>query len=84
MNKAVDTAHANETMREQREKIRSALRLIENGRSISEAEKLIGVPRVRLEKAMTEAMGRQVQIRQHLQTRRDLTSLLRYPDRGPW
>lgn len=84
MNKTIRNEPMSVTRPEYRNEIRSALRLIEDGRSISEAEKLIGIPRVRLEKALIEAKARQELIRQHLQTRRDLTSLLRYPDRGPW
>ena len=84
MNKAATTARAYEEMHDQREKIRAAIRLIEAGKSFNEAEKLIGIPRVRLEKALIEAKDRQELIRRHLQTRRDFTSLLRYFDRGPW
>lgn len=67
-----------------RQSLWSALRLIDNGRSFAEAERLTGVARVTLERAHVAAKGRQELIRQHLQTRRDLTSLLRYPERGPW
>jgi hypothetical protein len=69
---------------EHRYKVWAALRLMEDGRSLTEAEQLSGLPSIRLERALIEAKHRQELIRQHLQTRRDLTSLLRYPDRGPW
>jgi hypothetical protein len=58
--------------------------MIESGRSVADVERLSGLPRVALERALIEAKQRQELIRQHLQERRDLTSLLRYPDRGPW
>lgn len=66
------------------ELLRSALRLIEAGRSIGEVERLTHVHRLTLERAIVQAKARQTLIRQHLQTRSGLTSLLRYADRGPW
>ena len=76
MIKSVDLSH--------KKQIREALRLIEGGRSFSEAEKTTGISRSALEKAVVEAKHRQEVIRKHLQARGSLTSLLRYPDRGPW
>jgi predicted DNA-binding protein (UPF0251 family) len=61
-----------------------AIRLIDAGDSFREAEKKTGVPRSSLERAVREAKQRQELIRKHLQTRSGVTSLLRYPDRGPW
>lgn len=61
-----------------------ALRLVEQGRSIREAARLTGMTKSTVERAVLQAKGRQEAIRQHLQTRSGLTSLLRYPDRGPW
>ncbi|MBK9949651.1 MAG: hypothetical protein IPP12_21080 [Nitrospira sp.] len=61
-----------------------ALRLVEQGRSIREAARLTGMAKSTVERAVLQAKGRQEAIRQHLQTRSGLTSLLRYPDRGPW
>jgi predicted transcriptional regulator len=61
-----------------------AIRLVEAGRSFREAEKMSGVPKSTLERALREAKDRQELIRKHLQSRGSLTSLLRYPGRGPW
>ncbi len=61
-----------------------ALRLIDEGRSFNEAVEIAGITRSALEKALIEAKNRQELIRRHLQSRGCLTSLLRYPDRGPW
>lgn len=61
-----------------------ALQLIEEGRSFTEVQDVTGISRSTLEKAIVEAKCRQELIRKHLQSRSGLTSLLRYPDRGPW
>jgi len=68
----------------QREKLSEALRLIDSGQSFRETERSTGVPRSTLERAVREAKARQEAIRMHLQSRNGLTSLLRYPERGPW
>ena len=65
-------------------KLWAALRLIEDGRSLAEVERKLELPRAALERALVEAKQRQELIRRHLQGRRDLISVLRYPDRGPW
>lgn len=67
-----------------REGLAAALRLIDNGASLREAETATGVPKSTLERAVVEAKARQEAIRRHLQTRSGFTSLLRYPERGPW
>lgn len=61
-----------------------ALRLVEQGRSIRAAARLTGMSKSTVERAVLQAKQRQEAIRQHLQSRSTLTSLLRYPDRGPW
>lgn len=61
-----------------------ALRLVEQGRSIREAARLTGISKSTVERAVLQAKDRQQAIRHHLQSRSTLTSLLRYPDRGPW
>jgi hypothetical protein len=60
------------------------LRELEAGRSLGEVVGSSGLAGPTLETAWREAMQRQHLIRLHLQSRRDLTSLLRYPERGPW
>ncbi len=67
-----------------REGLAAALRLVDNGASLREAETVTGVPKSTLERAVVEAKARQEAIRRHLQTRAGFTSLLRYPERGPW
>ena len=61
-----------------------ALRLVDQGQSIRDAARVTGIPKSTVERAVLQAKTRQKSIRQHLQTRTSLTSLLRYPDRGPW
>ena len=61
-----------------------ALRLVDRGGSLRDAARATGVPKSTVERALREAKARQECIRRHLQTRKGLTSLLRYPDRGPW
>jgi hypothetical protein len=61
-----------------------ALRLVDQGRSIRDAARVTGIPKSTVERGLREAKTRQECIRRHLQTRKGLTSLLRYPDRGPW
>ena len=61
-----------------------ALRAIEAGRSFVDTERTSGIPRKQLEQALVEAMARQQMLREHIQSRSGVTSLLRYPDRGPW
>jgi transcriptional regulator with XRE-family HTH domain len=61
-----------------------ALRLVDQGGSLRDAARATGVPKSTVERALREAKMRQECIRRHLQTRKGLTSLLRYPDRGPW
>ncbi len=70
--------------RSPQENLRQALRFAEAGHSLMEAETLFGFPRNDLEQHLIQAKARQALIRQHLQSRPRLTSLLRYPDRGPW
>jgi hypothetical protein len=60
------------------------LRELEAGRSFGEVVGSSGLAWPTLERAWREAMQRQHLIRQHIQSRPGLTSLLRYPDRGPW
>ncbi len=69
---------------QQRRAIHAALHLIQNGRTILEVERVTGIHHLTLEKAVVEASKRQEMIREHLQERSTLTSLLHYPDRGPW
>ena len=61
-----------------------AVRLVDGGCSFRQAAQRTGVPRSTVERALREAKARQECIRRHLQTRKGLTSLLHYPDRGPW
>ncbi len=61
-----------------------AIRLVERGKSLREIERITGFPKSTLERAILKAKDRQELIRKHLQSRGGLTSLLRYPDRGPW
>lgn len=61
-----------------------AVRLVEGGCSFRQAAQRTSVPRSTIERALREAKARQECIRRHLQTRKGLTSLLHYPDRGPW
>jgi hypothetical protein len=65
-------------------KLREALGLIQDGGSIAEAERATGVHRLTIEKALRQTIDRQTAIRTHLQSRAGLSSLLRYPERGPW
>ena len=69
---------------DQERALRAALCLIEAGQSIAEVERMTQIHRLTLERALVAANARQALIRQHLQARCGLTSLLRYPDRGPW
>jgi lambda repressor-like predicted transcriptional regulator len=62
----------------------AALRLIDAGHVLAEVERKTGLSRSTLEQALLAAKTRQELIRRHLQARCTLTSLLRYPDRGPW
>jgi transcriptional regulator with XRE-family HTH domain len=62
----------------------AALRLVDEGVTLREAETATGVSKATLERAVVEAKARQEAIRRHLQTRSGFTSLLRYPERGPW
>jgi hypothetical protein len=64
--------------------IREAFRLVRAGRSVAEVAEQTGLHRLSIEKGLREAFDRQQVIRTHLQSRGGLTSLLRYPDRGPW
>lgn len=70
--------------REQQRALWAALRWVEEGRSLSGVAQQTGLHRLTLEKALLAAKERQEAIRRHLQTRGPLTSLLCYPDRGPW
>lgn len=76
------TAHNRDSSRESH--LPEALRLIDTGSSFREAARKTGVPRSTLERAVREAKARQELIRKHLQSRNGLSSLLRYPERGPW
>lgn len=67
-----------------KENLRQALRFVEAGHSLMEAETLFGFSRRDLEHHLIQAKTRQTLIRQHLQSRPRLTSVLRYPERGPW
>ncbi len=71
-----------QTDRQRRE--REALRLVRSGQSVAEVAERTGLHRLAIERALRDAIERQAVIRQHLQSRSGLTSLLRYPDRGPW
>ncbi len=62
----------------------ATLRELEAGRSLGEVVGSSGLAWPTIERAWREAMQRQHLIRQHLQARGGLTSLVRYPDRGPW
>ncbi len=62
----------------------AALRELEAGRSLGEVAGSSGLAGPTLERAWREAMQRLHLICQHLQSRRGLTSLLRYTERGPW
>ena len=66
------------------ERLWEALRLVDQKRSLRDAARVTGIPKSTVERAVLQAKSRQQCIRQHLQTRTSLTSLLRYPDRGPW
>lgn len=68
----------------EKETLRQALRWVEAGHTLAEAEQVCGVPSIFLERALVHANTRQDLIRHHLQSRPRLTSLLRYPARGPW
>jgi hypothetical protein len=70
--------------RDRQREISAALQLIEAGHSFSDVERRTGVSRATLEAALGAAKTRQELIRQHFQSRHGFTSLLRYPDRGPW
>lgn len=67
-----------------RQAIWSALRLVEEGKTLAEVEGITQIPRITLERALVHSNARQSLIRHHLQSRPRLTSLLRYPERGPW
>lgn len=73
-----------EAQPEQPNRVWDALRLVDQGGSLRNAARATGVPKSTVERALREAKTRQECIRRHLQTRKGLTSLLRYPDRGPW
>ena len=64
--------------------VMAAVRLVDQGASLREAQKATGVAKSTIERAVVEAKARQVLIRQHLQSRPTLTSVLRYAERGPW
>jgi hypothetical protein len=63
---------------------REALRLVRSGLSVAEVAERTGLHRLAIERGLREAIERQTVIRQHLQSRSGLTSLMRYSDRGPW
>jgi hypothetical protein len=69
---------------ESRPALWAALRELEAGRSLGEVVGSSGLAGPTLETAWREAMQRQHLIRQHIQSHPVLTSLLRYPNRGPW
>ena len=73
-----------ESKAEQHRRMRDAVRLIQSGQSVAEVATATALHRLSIERGMREAFERQHVIRQHLQSRGGLTSLLRYPDRGPW
>ena len=64
--------------------VRETFHLVRAGRSVAEVAEQTGLHRLSIEKGLREALDRQQVIRTHLQSRGRLTSLLRYPDRGPW
>ena len=64
--------------------IRDALGYVRSGQSVAEVAQKTGLHRLAIERGLRDAFERQHVIRQHLQSRGGLTSLLRYPDRGPW
>jgi hypothetical protein len=73
-----------ESKADQHRRMRDALRLVQSGQSVAEVATATGLHRLSIERGLREAFDRQHVIRQHLQSRAGLTSLLRYPDRGPW
>jgi hypothetical protein len=73
-----------ESKTDQHRRMRDALRLVQAGQSVAEVAKTTELHRLTIERGLREAFDRQHVIRQHLQSRAGLTSLLRYPDRGPW
>jgi DNA-binding CsgD family transcriptional regulator len=67
-----------------RDRLTEALRLREAGASWREAEDATGIPKSTIERAEKHAKARKVAIDHHRQMRTGLTSVLRYPERGPW
>lgn len=65
-------------------KLSEAISLVDSGHSLRQAEQRTGVKRSTLERAVLEAKSRQEVIRKHIQERGGLSTVLRYPDRGPW
>ncbi len=65
-------------------KVAEAFRLREAGASFREAAEATGIPKSTIEHAEKNAKARKAAIDRHRQTRAPLTSVLRYPDRGPW
>ncbi|MGD9853260.1 MAG: hypothetical protein AB7T38_18595 [Nitrospirales bacterium] len=64
--------------------IQQGITFLEQGYSGTQVETALGIPQAELEQALVKANQRQKVIRAHLQNRGPLSSLLRYPDRGPW
>ena len=64
--------------------IQQALRLVDQGQTIDHVASSLELHPLVIEQSLVEARQRQELIRRHLQTRGMLSSILRYPDRGPW
>jgi hypothetical protein len=73
-----------EVQDERQRLVQEALCLVRSGHSVAEVARKTGLHRLTIERGLREAFERQHLIREHLQSRGGLTSLLRYPDRGPW
>lgn len=82
MDMSRNTQKQEQADRQRRE--REALRLVRLGQSVAEVAERTGLHRLAIERGLREAIDRQTVIRQHLQSRSGLTSLVRYSDRGPW
>lgn len=82
MNPPPNTLPHDQAARQRRE--REVVRLVRAGRSVADVAASTGLHRLAIERQLREAIARQDVIREHLQSRSGLTSLVRYPERGPW
>src|SRR6478609_3399247 len=82
MNQLTNSQQQDRAGRQRRE--REAMRLMRAGRSVADVADFTGLHRLAIERQLREAIARQDVIREHLQSRSGLTSLVRYPERGPW